>query len=88
MKPYTDTKHNSNSWIREFAPDVDNHELVWHRDKKDRIVKVLDGDGWIFQMDEEVPCEMKRGDILNVPKETYHRLYKSGVNTLRIQITE
>lgn len=88
MKPYRDGVKTNNSWIREFQPNTDSHELVWHRDKNDRRVEVLEGDGWVFQMDEQIPHEMKVGDTLHIPKETYHRLFKAGINPLRIQISE
>lgn len=88
MQPYSDSVKTNNSWVREFAPDTDSHELVWHRDKNDRIVKVLDGVGWVFQMDEDVPREIRKGDTLYIQKETYHRLFKAGSSALRIQITE
>lgn len=86
--PYYDSEKANNKWIREFKPNTDSHELVWHRDHNDRIVKVLDGQGWVFQMDEQVPYELRKGDVLNVPKQTYHRLFKAGDTTLRIEITE
>lgn len=88
MNPYIDYNRDETSWTREFCPDVDNDELVWHRDKKDRTVEILEGDGWFFQMDEDVPFEMKAGDVLNIPMETYHRIYKSGCTPLKIRITE
>jgi hypothetical protein len=88
MTPYKDGIKTANTWIREFSPNVDSHEYVWHRDKNDRIVKVLGGKGWSFQMDDQIPCEIAIGDTLSIPKETYHRIFKAGVNTLRIEITE
>jgi mannose-6-phosphate isomerase-like protein (cupin superfamily) len=88
MKPYNDGAKTNNTWVRQFEPNTDSHELVWHRDKNDRVVKVLDGDGWVFQMDEEIPLEIKKGDTLYIQKEKYHRLFKAGVTALRIEISE
>jgi quercetin dioxygenase-like cupin family protein len=88
MQPYRDGNKTNNTWVREFEPNTDSHELVWHRDKNDRAVKVLEGEGWVFQMDEQLPRELKKGDVLTVPKETYHRLFKAGPTVLRIEITE
>ena len=86
MKPYTQTI-TENKILREFAHDTDSHELVWHRDKKDRIVRVLEGNGWKFQLDNMLPILLHEGQEIFIPKETFHRVIK-GTNTLKIQITE
>lgn len=86
MKPYTQTI-TKNKIIREFAHDTDSHELVWHRDRKDRYVTVLEGNGWKFQLDNQLPITLTEGQIIFIPKETYHRVIK-GFDTLKIQIVE
>lgn len=86
MKPYKQVIHN-NKILREFAHDTDSHELVWHRDKKDRIVRVLEGNGWKFQLDNMLPILLHEGQEIFIPKETFHRVIK-GTNTLKIEITE
>jgi quercetin dioxygenase-like cupin family protein len=86
MKPYTQII-NGNKILREFAHDTDSHELVWHRDKKDRIVRVLEGNGWKFQLDNMLPILLHEGQEIFIPKETFHRVIK-GTNTLKIEITE
>ena len=50
MKPYTDSveyQHGTNMKyvIREFSDDTNEEELVWHRDKTNRKVHVLRGNG-------------------------------------------
>ena len=50
MKPYS---HKNN--IREFSKDVNEMDLVWHQDKEDRKIEVLEGKGWKFQKDNELP---------------------------------
>jgi|GEM_PF-416470 len=86
-KPYTD-KIKGNTKIRTFESAIESDELVWHRDRENRIITVLEGKGWFFQMDNEIPKEMRAGDILEVKKMDYHRLYKSGTTTLKISIEE
>ena len=86
MKPYTQII-NGNKILREFAHDTDSHELIWHRDKKDRIVRVLEGNGWKFQLDNMLPILLHEGQEIFIPKETFHRVIK-GTNTLKIEITE
>ena len=82
MKPYS---HNNN--IREFSKDVNEMDLVWHQDKEDRKIEVLEGKGWKFQKDNELPFVMKVGDTINIEKMTYHRIHK-GQDKLVIEIQE
>lgn len=86
MNPYTENKQDGYI-IREFDSNIPNEELVWHRDKKDRVVEVIEGSGWRFQMDNGLPIELKEGMILEIPKETYHRIGKGNMK-LVIKIKE
>ena len=86
-KPYTD-KVKGRFKIRTFESNTDSHELVWHRDKADRTVTVLEGNGWFFQMDNNIPYELEEGDVLNIPKMEYHRIYKAGNGNLVLEIEE
>jgi hypothetical protein len=72
--------------IRTFKKDVDTEELVWHRDREDRLVEVLEGDGWELQLDNELPKKMKPGDTFIIPEGVYHRV-KRGNDDLKIAIT-
>ena len=85
-KPYIQ-KEQDGFIIRKFSSDTNEMDLVWHRDKKDRIVTVLKSDKWLFQLDGKLPVEMKPGDIIEIPKETYHRALK-GKGDLLIKIKE
>jgi len=80
MNPYVD-----DGSIRSFEPDVDSHELVWHRDREDRVVIVLEGQGWSFQSDDCLPIELDPGDVFCIPKMSYHRILK-GSTPLRLHI--
>lgn len=86
MKPYKENK-KGNLTERVFKENTDTHELVWHRDKKDRKVTVLESDGWMFQMDNELPIVLNEGDVIEIPKNTYHRIMRGNGN-LKITIKE
>lgn len=86
MKPYTQVI-NKNKILREFSKDTDSHELVWHKDKNDRQVKILEGTGWKFQLDNQLPINLNKGDVLFIPKNIYHRILK-GIDNLKIEIKE
>jgi hypothetical protein len=87
-KPYIDEKVNSNTWVRTFDPSVsESDEYIWHRDKKDRVVTVLEGQGWKFQFDEQIPQVINSNDKLQIPKLVYHRLIL-GNTKLKLKIEE
>lgn len=82
--PYKQTKED-NIILRTFSQDVDEDELVWHRDRRDRQVTVIGDTDWKFQFDDEVPQLLK--EVIFIPKNTYHRLIK-GTGELTVSIWE
>lgn len=83
MKPYSEqTEHDY--VLREFSQDISTLELVWHRDKEDRIVQALHSTDWKFQIDNDIPRELGTNQLF-IPKETYHRLIK-GTGNLKVKI--
>jgi quercetin dioxygenase-like cupin family protein len=87
MTPYTNIETTSTHIIREFNENIDPIELKWHRDLLTRKITVLNGEGWYFQMDNELPIELKEGVSITIPKFIYHRVIK-GNTTLKIKIEE
>jgi len=83
--PFSQIEKNGKK-IRTFKKDVNTEELVWHRDREDRLVEVLDGSGWELQLDNELPKKMKPGDTFIIPEGVYHRV-KRGNDDLKISIT-
>jgi len=73
--------------IREFSKDVNSNELVWHRDRSDRLVRVISGPGWGLQIENSLPVLMEVGKTYFIPKKTYHRLIK-GKDRLVVEINE
>jgi len=86
MNPYTEDKQDGYI-IREFDSNISNEELVWHRDKNNRVVEIIEGSGWRLQMDNKLPIELKEGMVIEIPKETYHRIGR-GNTKLVIKIKE
>ena len=84
---YTQENVTDNKFKRVFSSDVSEKELVWHRDKENRIVEVLEDTDWYFQMDNELPTPLKKGVKFEIPKETFHRVIK-GSSDLKILIEE
>lgn len=73
--------------IRTFHQDVEDDELKWHQDLKDRSVTILQSDGWEFQMDNGLPNKMNVGDKIFIPKFAWHRVIK-GNGDLVVSIEE
>ncbi|MDB4452943.1 hypothetical protein N9145_02050 [bacterium] len=78
--PYID-----NSNIRTFSKDVNAMDLIWHMDDEDRNIEVLEGKGWKFQRDDELPLELTEGIRIFIPRHQVHRVIK-GETDLKIQI--
>ena len=85
MKPYQDLQITEKSKIRVFESNVDSGELHWHRDRENRLIEVLEGNGWMLQLDDELPVEMKVGNQYLIPEGVYHRTIK-GDGDLKIKI--
>lgn len=73
--------------VREFSSETDSSELVWHRDRSDRYVTVQSGKGWMLQLENELPKELRKGNVYFIPKRTYHRVIK-GQHKLIVEIEE
>jgi hypothetical protein len=81
--PFKEIKLEYNTFIREFGQETNSSELLWHRDKDDRIIESLEETDWMFQLDNQLPKKIK-GQIF-IPKEIYHRLIK-GSGDLKIKL--
>jgi len=86
VNPYEDELKNGYK-IRTFSEEVNEEELIWHRDKNDREVAVIEGTGWQLQMDNKLPTDLKQGMLYNIKAMEYHRLIK-GNGTLKLKIWE
>lgn len=87
-KPYIDEKINNDTYERVFKYDIDPSEMVWHRDRETREIEILEGNGWMLQLDNRLPIELCPGDKLCIPKMEYHRIYRIGGSDLKIKICE
>ena len=86
VKPYDDQRHED-TILRTFSEDLNEEELIWHRDKRTREVSLIAGEGWKLQMDNKLPEELKKGKLYTIPKMEYHRLIK-GTGQLVLKIWE
>jgi len=87
MIPYTDLEVTDSYIIREFNENIDPIELLWHRDLNSRKITILEGEGWKFQKEDELPLDLKKGDIIFISAKEWHRIF-IGNTTLKIKIEE
>jgi hypothetical protein len=84
MNSYTDLEKSNDLTIRKFSQDIDPIELMWHRDLKNREVKLVSGKGWKIQLENKLPQNL---DSVIIPKLSWHRVIK-GEDDLIISIKE
>ena len=83
--PYQETIKEEKR-IRVFTESIEDEELKWHRDREDRIVKVLESNKWFLQMDDQLPVELLVGESYHIPQGAYHRVIK-GKGDLKVSVT-
>ena len=88
-KPFEDFERDiyDNIFTRVFKESVEKEQLIWHKDKKDRVVKVIYGTGWKLQYDNQLPIELEPGQNYHIKKKEFHRLLK-GSSELKLEIKE
>lgn len=84
QNPYTETRKDS-LIVRTFSQNVEEEQLVWHRDRNDREITVVGDTDWMFQFDNQLPQSLK--GVIFIPKNTYHRIIK-GTGTITLKIVE
>lgn len=72
--------------IRTFNENINPSELKWHVDNEDRVVTVIQNQGWELQMDNELPVKLIEGYEYHIPKNIYHRVIKGNGN-LKVRVT-
>lgn len=88
--PYKQKRINKSTVIRRFSKNTNDSELVWHRDRDNRLVEVIKGKGWYIQLDNKVPQKLFEGSRIIINAGEFHRLIngKWGNNNLILRIIE
>ena len=85
-RPYKEKRKNGNL-VREFSSDSNPDDLIWHKDKQDRVVTVVKSNGWKLQMESGLPFDLTEGKNYKIPAFSWHRILK-GRGNLLIKIKE
>jgi hypothetical protein len=80
--PFEELNIDKDFVCRKFYSDVESNDLKWHRDGENRIIRVKDGNGWLFQFDNDLPFELKENKEFIVEKGVWHRLIKGYGNLI------
>lgn len=80
-------KKVGNKIIRTFSSDVNENELKWHWDEKDRYVHILNSNDWFIQFDNQLPDKLEKGKKLFIKAGEWHRVIK-GNTDLKVEIVE
>ena len=84
MFPFKQFEEND-KLIRVFEENIDASELIWHQDREDRTIKVIEANGWGYQLDNQLPLPLEDGQELFIPKMMYHRVIK-GTGSLVVEV--
>jgi hypothetical protein len=79
-RPYEELLRTGSFALRQFSVDTNEQELVWHRDRENRLLQADEDTDWLIQLEDELPKSINGTFI---PKGVYHRLIK-GTTSLRI----
>ena len=85
--PFTQRRLSENTVLRKFSRTLSESQLVWHRDRHDRVIEVVRGEGWMFQRDNSIPVHINEGSVFRINANEWHRLIK-GRGDLVIKIHE
>lgn len=77
MLPFFEKQISETDFIRRFSADLDTEDLYWHKDKEDRIISKISGEGWFYQEDNKLPVPIDNQEIF-INKNTWHRIIKGS----------
>ena len=83
--PFSEKRISKKFFLREFRESIPDDELIWHLDREDREITILESKGWKLQLDNQLPQQLVEGKTYFIPKMTYHRVIK-GEGNLRIKL--
>ena len=83
--PFEENQIGESLFIRKFSVKTSDDELIWHRDREDRIIKAIEGEGWMIQMDNRLPISLSRHKQIFIKKGEWHRIIK-GTSNLTLEV--
>lgn len=85
--PFQEVPLGENVFIRLFVKDLPSDELIWHWDKEDRTIEVLQSGGWSYQERDKKSRKLKNRETFSIHTGVWHRILK-GSGDLIIKVTK
>lgn len=85
--PFKEKIISKNKKIRVFSNVLSENELKWHQDKEDRIIKVLNENDWMIQIDNKLPQKLELNQEIIINKNKWHRLIGGKTKNIFLEIT-
>ena len=86
--PFKEIKITENKVVRVFdSEDTHQSELVWHKDREDREIKLEKSKHCHLQVENEVPVRLEKGQTYFIPAYSWHRLLM-GKGKLIVEIVK
>jgi len=83
--PFEEIQIGTRKFFRTFSSHIDSSDLIWHRDAEDRLIHVLESDGWYMQLDDQLPILLETGSNYYIKKHEWHRVIRTkDCNELKI----
>lgn len=83
--PYENIEVTDKYIIRKFFHNTNSEELLWHRDRENRLIEHISGKNWRFQYDNELPIPIEPNHFIDIPSGCWHRIH-CGSDDLIIKI--
>lgn len=83
--PFRQKEISRTSVLRTFSSDVDPGDLIWHRDRENRVITVVSGTGWEVQLEDKLPQPLSVNESVFIESGTWHRVIK-GTSDLIVKI--
>ena len=74
--PFSEVSLGNNIFLRVFDEQLDPEELVWHRDREDRTVNIVESNGWMLQQEDSLPTLLEAGKEYFIKQNEWHRVIK------------
>ena len=82
LLPFIENKQED-YFLRTFSEQVDETDLLWHRDLEDRIVEPTTPTDWKVQLEDQLPENINKQ--IFIPRLHWHRLIK-GTDNLTLKL--
>ena len=85
--PFSEASLGDGHYLRKFSKVTSSDELIWHKDREDRIIEVISGSDWMLQFDNSIPKPLRPGSKHFIKNNSWLRVIR-GSSDLLIKLTK